>query len=199
MTVKTQDKWDQRYHNCTDPGDPCWVLDNYRHLLPSHGSALDLACGLGANALLMAQSGLQTHAWDISQTALQKLSMFARQRQLSINTVQRDVERHPPEQHSFDVIVVSQFLYRPIMSALVAALKPHGLLFYQTFHEKKTCQQGPSRSEFLLKRNELLKLLSPLELVFYREDCDIGHLQQGLRNKSYFIGQCSDKQQHSKK
>ena len=62
--------------------------------------ALDLACGLGANALLMASRGLQTQAWDISSEALAKLNAEAQQRQLEVITEQRDVSVNPPDKSS---------------------------------------------------------------------------------------------------
>lgn len=185
-------KWDQRYQSRTEPGEPCWVLQHNQHLLPASGRALDLACGLGANALLLAENNLQTHAWDNSVVALQKLSECAAQQQFTIQTLQRDVEQNPPEPESFDVIVVSQFLYRPIFSALVKALKPGGLLFYQTFHRLKQSPSGPSNPDFLLAPGELLRVFADLQLLFYREDADVGDLTKGLRDCSYFVGSKPD-------
>ncbi|WP_101758680.1 bifunctional 2-polyprenyl-6-hydroxyphenol methylase/3-demethylubiquinol 3-O-methyltransferase UbiG [Oceanicoccus sp. KOV_DT_Chl] len=181
-------KWDQRYQHKTRAGDPCWLLRNNLHLLPSTGSSLDVACGLGANALCLAAQGLQSHGWDISTVALEKLTEFAQQQSLAVTTLQRDIEQQPPAANSFDVIVVSHFLYRPIMADLVAALKPGGLLFYQTFNQNKTTAAGPSSATYLLTPNELLTLLSPLQLHFYREDGRTGQLDSGLRDCSYFIG-----------
>ena len=181
-------KWDKRYSQSEQAGDTCWVLSNNLHLLPTQGKALDLACGLGANAMCLAEQGLETYAWDSSSIALEKLSGFATQRKLTVYTEQRDIEQNPPEPNSFDIIVISQFLYRPIFPALIQALKTNGLLFYQTFHQNKIGSQGPSSPEFLLATNELLQLLQPLELVFYREDSTTGKLEQGLRNLSYYIG-----------
>ena len=180
-----QDKWDKRYQNSADAGSPCWVLDNNLHLLPERGRSLDLACGLGANALRLAERGLDSHGWDISSIALEKLSNFARQRGLCVTTLQQDIEKTPLPENRFDIIVVSQFLYRPLFPALINALTPNGLLFYQTFN---LTNHGPDNANFLLAPNELLHLLSPLELVFYREDSRNGDLDQGLRNCSYFIG-----------
>ncbi|MEE8059535.1 MAG: class I SAM-dependent methyltransferase [Pseudomonadales bacterium] len=183
-----QSKWNNRYQNSTDPGNACWVLENNLHLLPATGHSLDLACGLGANALRLAEQGLNSHGWDSSTIALEKLSSFATQRNVSVTTLLRDVEKSPPDNNSFDVIVVSQFLYRPILPELINALKPGGLLFYQTFNQQKLTSDGPSHADFLLAPNELLHVLSPLELIFYREDGHTGKLEQGLRNCSYFIG-----------
>lgn len=186
---KQQQKWNQRYQHSTTAGDPCWVLKQNSHLLPPHGKALDLACGLGANALYLARHGLETHGWDISTVALDKLGSMAQQNSLSVNTLQRDVEQHPPAKNSFDVIVVSQFLYRDIFPDLIDALNAGGLLFYQTFNQQKLSDQGPGSKEYLLSRNELLNQLSSLQLVFYREDSRVGNLNQGLRDCSYYVGQ----------
>ena len=53
------------------------VLQQNTHLLPASGRVLDLACGLGGNALLLAQAGLETYAWDISAVALSRLQSAA--------------------------------------------------------------------------------------------------------------------------
>jgi hypothetical protein len=60
------------------------VLVEFQHLLPDHGVALDLAAGLGGNALLLAWYGLATHAWDISPVAMERLRGFAAERGLSV-------------------------------------------------------------------------------------------------------------------
>ena len=187
-TATASNKWDARYQAKTDPGEACWVLRNNLHLLPTVGRSLDLACGLGANSLCLAEHKLDSHAWDASSVALEKLTTFAAQRALTVTTLQRDIEQQPPEHNSFDVIVVSQFLYRPMMKDLISALKPDGLLFYQTFTQQKLSSSGPNNEAFLLAPNELLTLLQPLQLVFYREDSHNGDPTLGLRDCSYYIG-----------
>lgn len=190
--TSTISKWDRRYHDSQSPGQCCWVLQNNLHLLPESGVGLDLACGLGANALTLAQNGLESHGWDSSAVALAKLQDFAKSDSLPVNTLLRDVEQAPPQANSFDVIVVSQFLYRPIFPALLDALKPGGLLFYQTFHQHKLSTEGPSSPDYLLAANELLTLLAPLQLLFYREDAGVGNQTQGLRDCSYYVGRRSE-------
>ncbi len=184
-----QQKWDQRYQQKTQPGNPCWVLENNLHLLPKQGAALDLASGLGANALTLAKHRLTTFAWDISSIALEKIDQFATEQNLNITTEQRDVESNPPEANSFDVIVVSQFLYRPIFPDLIKALKPNGLIFYQTFNQQKLSNSGPSSPDYLLEPNELLKVFSELSIRFYREDSRAGDLEQGRRDSSYLVAE----------
>jgi tellurite methyltransferase len=186
--ISLQDKWNQRYSNSDSAGQVCRVLNDNAHLLPASGRSLDLACGLGGNALYLAEQGLDSHAWDISTTALDTLSGFALHRGLQVCTEQRDIETSPPAAANFNVIVVSQFLFRPLFPALVEALKTGGLLFYQTFNQQKLSASGPSNPEYLLSKGELLQQLSLLELLFYREDGDTGKLDKGLRNCSYFVG-----------
>jgi tellurite methyltransferase len=75
-------KWDQRYL-CSDRfPPPVPVLSQNLHLLPSRGRALDLACGLGANALLLAEQGLEVVAWDLSPVAIERLRREAESRGL---------------------------------------------------------------------------------------------------------------------
>jgi hypothetical protein len=80
-------------------------------------------------------------------------------------------------------------LHRPICKHITAALKPNGLLFYQTFHENKLSTTGPSNPKFLLQNQELLKLFSDLKVLFYREDGRQGHVDKGLRDMAYLIAQ----------
>lgn len=181
-------KWDRRYQFSRDIGEACWVLQHNQHLLPAQGRALDLACGLGANALLLAAQGLDTGAWDSSTVALKKLSDFAAQQSLLVNTVLRDVEAEPPAAESFNVIVVSQFLYRPLFPRLVDALLPGGLLFYQTYHQQKLSDRGPSNPDYLLAPGELLQQFTALQTVFYREDSRFGDCESGLRDMAYYVG-----------
>ena len=49
---------------------PAAVLTEFDHLLPAGGDALDVACGLGGNALHLARCGLSTRAWDNATTAM---------------------------------------------------------------------------------------------------------------------------------
>ena len=71
----------------------------------------------------------------------------------------------------------------------MAALKPGGLLFYQTFTRHKLDKSGPSNPDYLLARNELLQLFAPLTVIYYQEYPAIGDLQRGNRNEAQLIGQ----------
>ena len=165
------------------------VLTENEFLLPVTGIALDLACGLGANAVFLAERGLAVTAWDISSVAIDKLKDYAVRQGLNINACQEKIAVANFIQYSFDVIVVSRFLDRTLSDAIIGALKPDGLLFYQTFTREKVCPEPPNNPGYLLTENELLAMFSPLRLIFYRENALIGNQLQGLRNEAQFIGQ----------
>lgn len=163
------DKWNQRYRSRTQtPPTAARVLRDNLHLVPKSGRALDLAAGLGANALLLAQQGLESHAWDISNVALESVVATARQVKVTVHCTLRDVVAAPPEAESFDLITVSHFLERAICPDISRALTPGGLLFYQTYSVDSS--EGPRNPAFLLQRNELLRLFSGLEIIYYREE-----------------------------
>ena len=181
-------KWDNKFtaQRCEDT-NACDVLLQNQHLLPSDGVALDYACGLGANALLLARHNLDTNAWDISTVALKKLTTCAESRGLKICTLVRDVEKYPPAPDSFDVIVVSNFLHRPSFPRLVTALRRNGLFFYQTFIANKISELGPKNPDYLLATNELLRLCKGLEILVYREEGKQGNTTFGFRNQAMVV------------
>jgi tellurite methyltransferase len=115
--------------------DPSRWLTTHRDLLPASGDALDLACGSGRNALWLAEQGYQTLGVDRNGTALDELSQEAARRGLSIRTQAVDLEHGQPflERDMFDLIVVAHYLHRPLFPVLVRAVRPGGVLVYETF------------------------------------------------------------------
>ena len=165
------------------------VLCQHIELLPDSGTALDLACGLGGNAILLAQHGLSTYAWDISQQAIDALKTYCSKNSISLNTEARDVERQPPKANTFDVICVSYYLERDLVSNLIAALKPKGLLFYQTFVHESVSNSGPKNPKYRLRENELLSLFSSLHILAYQEYGRVGNIDSGLRDVAMLVAQ----------
>lgn len=187
VTETLRQKWDRRHAGAIGMPEPARVLAENRHLLPARGRALDLACGLGANALLLAGRGLVTDAWDLSPVAIARLRAAARELPLAAEV--RDVVAEPPAPDRFDVIVVSWFLNRALAPALVVALRPGGLLFYQTFTETKVEAIGPENPDFLLREGELLSLFRPLRARVYREEGRLGDIHEGFRNAALLVAE----------
>lgn len=184
-----QNKWDAIYSQPGQLTQAAEVLTKQAFLLPETGTVLDLACGLGANALFLAQRGFEVQAWDISPVALGVLRCEADEKGLNVVTRAVDIQASLLPENAFDVIVVSRFLDRTLCDAIIASLKDGGLLFYQTFTVDKLTPQGPNNPSFLLQRNELLRLFAPLSLLYYREFSRVGDLARGQRNEAAYIGQ----------
>ncbi len=183
-------KWNLIYRQMQKQfSEPATVLKDHNFLLPDSGEALDLACGLGANACYLAEQGLQTTAWDISDVAISRLQWIAQRKAMSIKAEVNEITSKSFQGYNFDVIIIARFLDRTLSDGIMSALKPGGLLFYQTFNQEKLTEDGPNNPEFLLAENELLTLFAPLRLVFYQENGKIGKLSAGFRNETQFIGQ----------
>jgi len=190
MTHPDAEKWNTRYRNGDhDRSIPARVLSEYPQLLPREGTALDLACGTGANALFLAHHGLETSAWDLSAEAISLLLTRAKENHLAITTRVCDVTQTPIPASTFDVITVSYFLDRALFPALINALKTGGLLYYQTWLRERIGTRGPRNENFLLGVNELLHLCQGLRIILYREEGLIGDPGRGLRDEAMLIGQ----------
>lgn len=183
-------QWDSRHADPELQPKAAEVLSENRHLLPAHGQALDLACGLGGNAILLAEAGLGVSAWDLSPIAVERLLQSAAERNLSnLKPEVRDVEKSPPSPNSFDVITVSFFLDRPLMPHLISSLRPGGVIFYQTFTRLAVTDRGPKNSDYRLGENELLDLFNTLSVRFYREEGRLGDQSRGVRDVAMLVAQ----------
>jgi SAM-dependent methyltransferase len=185
-----REKWDNRHGVAEKRPSLARVLEENLHLLPASGTALDLACGLGGNALALAEQGLDVTAWDLSPVAIERLQGFAAETGLSnLKAEVRDVEQKPPAPASFDLIVVSYYLDRNLIPTLIESLKPGGLIFYQTFTAIAVGEEGPSNPAFRLGDNELLDLFRPLKLRVYREENRLGDLLKGARDIAMLVAE----------
>jgi dihydroneopterin aldolase len=147
-------------------------------LLPrlSKGKVLDVATGRGRHAYFMATQGFSVHGIDRNREALEFLDAQAQEAgQLPITTEYVDLETddlQPPDlgTEMYDVILVFFYLYRPLFPQLLKALKPGGVILYETFLlENHIHRQHPRRKEFCLETNELLTLLQGLQILHYDE------------------------------
>ena len=146
-----------------------WLTMHWRWLPP--GDALDLACGRGRHALWLAQQGWRVTALDRDAGALRELDNEARDRGLSITVAVADLEAAPttlPED-AFDVIVAVHYLHRSLFPRLLGALRPGGVLVYETFTTAQAARGKPTNPGFLLQPGELCQLVAPLDVLESRE------------------------------
>ncbi len=160
--------------NHSEPQPAKFLLENVQRI--PHGHILDLACGTGRNTIFLATQGYHVTAIDRDQEALDVLKEKANAHHLrQVSTRSVDLEsgsQHFPElsPNSYDAIIVFLYLYRPIFSSLRSALKPGGLLVYETFLIDNHIQHNhPRRKEFCLQHNELLQLVSGMRVLHYHE------------------------------
>lgn len=186
MSNPDQLKWDRRYENADKEPRAATVLKDNLQLLPTTGTALDLACGLGGNALLLAEQGLQTEAWDISPVAIEKLAERAKGLPLVAKVV--DISSDTLPANTFDVIVVSYYLDRELAPAIIKALKSGGRLFYQTFNHIQL-GRGPANPAYRLQEKELLELFSKLRIRYYREDESTDSSPDAIRDEAMLVAQ----------
>ena len=129
-----------------------WFIRRAPLIRPS-ANVLDIACGQGRHARFFAQRGAYVTAVDSDAAALKYLSATQ-----NVTTECRDLEGDvwPYAASSFDAIIVCNYLWRPTFAALLATLKPGGVLLYETFMDGNERYGKPSRPDFLLRSNELL-------------------------------------------
>jgi tellurite methyltransferase len=153
-------------------GPSPWLIDN-ADLLPRDGKrVLDVACGRGRHALLLASAGFDVHAIDRNADAIAFLRGTAERLHLSVTAGVVDLEGDSAPDlgtATYNAILVFNYLHRPLMPALRAALKPGGRLFYETFTARQAERGHPKNPDFLLKDGELAQLVAPLTVLRSRE------------------------------
>ncbi|WP_303784118.1 bifunctional 2-polyprenyl-6-hydroxyphenol methylase/3-demethylubiquinol 3-O-methyltransferase UbiG [Azovibrio restrictus] len=130
-------------------------LARHAERLPPGSRVLDLACGQGGHSRWLAARGHRVVAVDRDGEALAGLAGVpgVMPRQLEL-----EGEDWPLAGESYDLVLVSRYLYRPRLDALVQLLAPGGLLIYETFMTGHERFGRPSRPDFLLQPGELLEL-----------------------------------------
>jgi SAM-dependent methyltransferase len=140
-----------------------WVT-RWAHLIQPQAQVLDLACGYGRHTRFLAGLGHRLVAVDKDPEALASLQGVAQ-------LLQADIENQPwPLSHRlFDAIVVTHYLWRPLMPRIMDCLAPEGVLIYETFAQGNETVGKPSRPDFLLQSGELLKVCQGLRIVAYQD------------------------------
>jgi rhodanese-related sulfurtransferase len=162
-------------------GPSDWLLDN-ADLLSRGGSALDVACGRGRHALLLASAGFRVRAIDADAGRIEALRTLANRWHLDVDAAVEDLEHGPPAiaGSAFDLVLVFNYLHRPLMPALVGAVAPGGLLFYETFTVDQAARGRPTSPAHLLQHGELPTLVAPLTVIRSRDAEVWGRMMAGV-------------------
>jgi tellurite methyltransferase len=181
-------KWDAKHRAAAENGsaEPASIVRELLPLLP-HGPALDLACGTGRHALLLAARNQPVTAVDGSNVALEILAERARAAYLAIyfaasgeitpetrprhiRIVRCDLEMAILPEASFALILCIHYLQRSLHPQIERALLPGGMLVFETFTRAQLeFARGSRNPAFLLESGELRSAFPSLELLFHRE------------------------------
>lgn len=140
-----------------------WV-QRWSHLVPRGGRVLDVACGHGRHTHWFAGRGHPITVVDRDAEAIAALEGLG-------EAVCADIEAGPWPfaGRVFEAVVVTHYLWRPLMPTLLGSLAPGGVLIYETFAQGNETVGRPARPDFLLQHGELLRHCSGLRVVAYEE------------------------------
>lgn len=143
-----------------------WV-ERWLHGIGSGSRVLDVACGGGRHARLLAAAGCKVTAVDRDPVFAQALAG-----EPNVEFIAADLEAGawPLGDAQFDAIIVTNYLHRPLFSALKNALAPCGLLIYETFAVGNAAFGRPSNPDYLLRPRELLDVFGTDMRVVAFED-----------------------------
>ncbi len=163
-------KWDRRY--AAEPADfdsPDEFLLEHAGLLTS-GRALDLASGMGANSVFLAQKGYHVDALDISFVALSRLKAESCRRGLDIRCAAVDLDCFPLPLARYDLVIVFYFFSESLIGPIKDSLKPRGMLIYATFNERHTSLRPEFNPVYLLKPTALADYFMNFEVLIHETD-----------------------------
>lgn len=156
-------KWNQKHLEQPMPQTPSDLLVHFLPLLISKPSkkALDLACGNGRNAKLLAQNGFVCDALDISEVALEMCKDTE-----GISTFCVDLDTFRPIPLSYDVVLNFYFLNRDLLPIIAQTLKSKGIFLLETFIRDANGENSSKiADDKILYQGELESIFSDFEIL----------------------------------
>jgi 2-polyprenyl-3-methyl-5-hydroxy-6-metoxy-1,4-benzoquinol methylase len=187
MSKTDQEKWDRKYLDnprLREKRPPIRWIERYA-TAGEGKEALDLACGTGRNAIALAEKGWRVEAVDLSPMALQILTEHAQEAGVldRLETECIDLDTFAPEERSYDLILMANYLDRELITRLIPALEPDGLFIVETYMEHPGNEKKDANPNYLLKAGELLQIFAEgFETVaydeFWNEGCEIHRMRK---------------------
>lgn len=148
-------------HGTENPS--AWV-QHWTHLIAPQSRVLDVACGAGRHMRWLAAQGHHPQGVDRNPDAVALAQAFG-------HVTCADIENGPWPfaGQTFAAVVVTHYLWRPLLPAIVQCVAPGGVLIYETFAAGNETVGKPSRPDFLLQPGELLRATEGLRTVAYED------------------------------
>ena len=176
MSQADQEKWDARYRagEYQARSHPSALLAEWLPKLncPPGCMALDVACGLGRNALFLARQGWHVDAVDISQVALDHLAAAADAESLDVTCLAMDLESAKPRlflAHHYDLAVMIRYTNLPLIASLAEAAKPGGHIIVEEHLVTDADVVGPSNTRYRAAPGALRSAAAGLDIIAYEE------------------------------
>lgn len=179
MDQDPRTRWEDRHRSDDTIGAPSRFVVQALDLLqresaaaaPEPRRALDLACGRGRHALLLAERGYVVDAVDWALPALITLKRTAVARGLDLHCLATDVSTWPLPPARYALVTVVNFLDRSLLDSLRAAVAPGGALLYETHRrDEQVGAESAVRAEFLLAPGELDEMCRGWRILIRHED-----------------------------
>ncbi|MFC2057790.1 class I SAM-dependent methyltransferase [Campylobacterota bacterium] len=164
MALEDKERWDEKYQNNKIPDEPIKLITDYAALAPGK-QALDIACGMGRHSKYLASLGFEVDALDISSVALDQLKEIPH-----IHAKEVDFDTYTLPKEKYDLIVCTYYLERKLFPQMIEALKPNGIILFETFLHHPDNERAPSNPAFMLNEGEL-------EATF-DERCELLHIPE---------------------
>src|SRR5215472_13126558 len=131
-----------------------WIV-RFAGLVPPGARLLDLAAGHGRHARFFAARGVRVLAVDRDPAML---ASFESVPGIEARALDLETGAWPLAGERFDAIIAVNYLHRALFPHLLDALAGDGALLYETFAAGNEIYGKPSNPDFLLTRDELLRL-----------------------------------------
>ena len=129
------------------------------------GRALDVAMGEGRNAIFLARRNYQVVGIDRRAAAVVAAQRAARAAGVPLEMVCADLEHWRLPASRFDVAVNIRYLQRSLVPSLRAAVRPGGMIVFETFLIEQMRLGHPRNPAFFLAHGELRELFSGFDIV----------------------------------
>jgi SAM-dependent methyltransferase len=145
-----------------------WVV-RFAGLVSSGGDVLDVACGSGRHTRLFLERGHRVVAIDRDLSGIADLPEHPRLERMEAD-LEDEEKPFPLSGRRFAAVVVANYLHRPLLPSLVAAVGADGVFIYETFSAGNERFGRPKNPDFLLRPGELLDAVRGRLRVIAYED-----------------------------